>query len=224
VTHSPTLHVSHPWSLHADPGSITWHSLGGKSCFSTQTGTQDSMLPATTIPATFTLKSHGKWGPYISRTQGFCCSMNNRKCKPAGLIPLCWQQLMYHTPRSLCKQPGPRFPLPTGLDPSTAAMAPGNPGQQAGPRVPTAWRLGSPIPAAAAMAFEAHAPTQVDWDSTTLWTPGDWSLLICCLTGTPNLLLSARSLLLHTQVNHSLHMLFCWCQLASLPMEKEAQH
>jgi hypothetical protein len=43
---------------------------------------------------------------------------------------------------------------------------------------------------------------------------------LCCPTGTPNLLLSGRSLLPHTKVDRRLQFfLFCWCQEASFPTE-----
>jgi hypothetical protein len=50
--------------------------------------------------------------------------------------------------------------------------------------------------------LEAHAPMQLDPRATTgWWSPGNSSPWPCCLTGTLNMLHSARSLPLHTQVN-----------------------
>jgi hypothetical protein len=71
---------------------LCWSSLHnlvfhGKSCFPAHTGTRTSMLPPTSLPATFILKHQGKWCPWLSRTQSSHWSTSNRRHKPAGLVP-----------------------------------------------------------------------------------------------------------------------------------------
>jgi hypothetical protein len=114
MTHSSTLPIPCPWSLWVAPVSITWCSLGGKSCFPAHIGTQGSMLPTTTQPATFTLKHQGNRCPGISRTQGSHCSRGNRKHKPAGLVFLKVVSLNY-APGVHVGNQAPELLLPTDL-------------------------------------------------------------------------------------------------------------
>jgi hypothetical protein len=53
------------------------------------------------------------WCPFVSRTQGTCCSMNNRMHKPAGLVLLSQQQ--YHWTALPDGNQAPEFLLPTDL-------------------------------------------------------------------------------------------------------------
>jgi hypothetical protein len=114
MTHSSTLPIPCSWSYHMAPGSITHHSLGGKSFFQAHTGTQSSTLPLTTQPATFTLKCQGNQCLCVNRTHGSCFSSGNRTHKPAGSVPLEAVPLNC-APWSPVGNQAPRLPLPKGL-------------------------------------------------------------------------------------------------------------
>jgi hypothetical protein len=200
--------------------------FGGKSCFPAHKGTQSSMIPTTTWPDAFTLKHQGNWRPCINTTHSPHCSTDNRRCKPAGLVPQCWQQ--YHCTAIPEVQAGnqvPELPWPTSLVPpslqqplwllvnrankqasglplpqawfpcagtalpeaqlvirpwNSVASSLGSPmpggllyysprahAQKAGPRIPAAWRLGSPGHAAAVMPAPVIRPQ------------GSWCLQAC---------------------------------------------
>jgi hypothetical protein len=97
---SPERPPLSPW---AAPGSIILHWLGSKSWFQAHTGTWSTTLFPSTRPATFTLKHQGNWWPCISLTQKSHCSMGNKRCKPAGLVP---PFLKCHGNVLLCRQSG----------------------------------------------------------------------------------------------------------------------
>jgi hypothetical protein len=150
--------------------------LGSKSCLPAHTGTWNSMFPPATQPATL----HPKWQknlhPCICRTQGSPCSTDNGRHKPAGLVPLCRQQLLYCASRSLCWQTAPRAPAACKpVTPMTAVLlnwVPRSLCWKAGPRAPTAHRLCSPVTAPAAVAHGSP------WPNTS--RPQG----LCCLVGT----------------------------------------
>jgi hypothetical protein len=72
TTYSSILMILHPWSCHTAPGSITWHSLGGKSYFLAHKGTQSSRLP----PTTWLLPP-----PWSSRESGTLCKQDHQQQK-----------------------------------------------------------------------------------------------------------------------------------------------
>jgi hypothetical protein len=113
------------------------------------------MLPSTGQPAIYTLKCQEKWHPSISRTQVSHCSMSNRRCKPAALVPHSGSSCYITLLEASIWQVSPRIPTAHRLRsymPAAVAIAPGSLYQQAGPRPPTVQRLDSSVPAAAAMA------------------------------------------------------------------------
>jgi hypothetical protein len=131
-----------------------------KSCFPAHTGTQSTTLPPNTQPATFILKHQGNWPPCVSRTHGSCCSMGDRRCKPAALVHPSWQQLVWLLEVSTNKQ-APGLLLPVGLVPPVPAVvpldyAPGSLGWQSGPRTSDAHRLSSPKQAGVAWLLVAQ--------------------------------------------------------------------
>jgi hypothetical protein len=101
-----------------------------------------------------------------------------------------------------------------------------------GPRTPAAHRLGSPMPAAAAMLPGSPHPNRSRpqalccIESTRWFKPTGqpaWSASFADPRGTLNFLLSASSLLSHTSEPHAHVLLFCWCQEVSFPTEHRAQ-
>jgi hypothetical protein len=137
-------------------------------------------------------------------------------------------ELLHYPPGAHTWKAGPRIPAVQKLgSPMTAAvaMAPGSPSsskQASGVTLPA--NLGPPHLQKLSCLLETHAPMQVD--SRASAACGHETIQahqLCYDTSTFNLLLSAKSLLLYTQVYPRLQvLLFCWHQEAFLPTEHGA--
>jgi hypothetical protein len=116
-------------------------------------------VPATTWPATFTLKCQGNWCPSVSKTHDSHCS-TGRRYKSADLVSLAAAPLNC-TLWSLCRKSGPRSPIACRLGSPKLEAAPVNctlwsPCGKSGPKTPFSYRLGSSVPGAAVVASSSQ--------------------------------------------------------------------